>query len=189
MESHILCCPSDSNCFHAGIVTICPSHTFACSPSLHGGCCPVGFSCAQLHCLEYEYKTLAAFGSIQTIQQQYPPQVPVAQIAASSPSSHILQPAKPAYSINPTKNPQSHGTSLACAAHETICEPSIPMKNILDLPIGERTWGKPTAWSAKIGEVAISQGIGQHRGAKSMGERFIRLLGRLIAVAAIMIVF
>lgn len=58
----------------------------------------------------------------------------------------------------------------------------------MDLPIGERTWGLPTAWSAKVGEIATSRGIGGHRGANGAEDMFIRPLFQLAAFAAIMMV-
>lgn len=50
-----------------------------------------------------------------------------------------------------------------------------------DVPIDERTWGKPTAWSAKIGEVAISRGVRRHPGAQSVLDRLIWPLGSTAA--------
>ena len=180
-ESHVICCPDGFRCSHSTMIAICPFQTFACPLSLHGGCCPVGMKCAHSQCLEYEYKTLAVFRSIPAIVQQCPLTAVIVQETVLPPNSSPSQPSAAAYALSSTGSSPSHATSPACMLADHLHNLDTPVKSVTDLPIGERTWGKPTAWSAKIGEIAIS------RGAERLFDRFVWLPGQLTAFAAIMV--
>ena len=167
------------------MVAVCPLHTFECSSLYDGGCCPIGLRCAQSQCLEYEYKTLAVIGSMQVAQQRYPPLSVLTEGTLSSES---------ALSTHTPYTKLTSGESLRHAAISTISsfshggKWSEPRKDVDDLPISERTWGKPTAWSAKIGQIAISRGTGKHGRARSIWGRPAWLLGPLAAFAGPLIV-
>ena len=140
----------------------------------------VGLRCARFHSLKYDYQTLADFASIQSIRQQYPPRILLTAVVTSSPASPILQP--------PDNAAGTISSPLSLTTVDAPCNPSSLVESTMNLPIAERTWGKPTAWSAKIGEVAISGGNAESFKVEFAKERFIKLLYRLIAIAAFMFV-
>ena len=168
------------------MIAICPLHTFACSSSLHGGCCPVGLRCAKFQCLEYEYKTLAVFEPAQDRQQQLGQQPSSDRLAAATRTSTSLRPSEAACVSRLFDTPLPSPTVLNCTRTETSRQTDGALKHVIDLPIDERTWGKPTAWSGKIGEIAINRGIGDHQMAKTAAERLTFGAWQLIAFSMIM---
>ena len=122
---------------------------------------------------------------MQVAQQRYPPLSLLAEGILSSP---------PALSTHSTCTKLASGDSLRHAATSTVgfLSPggkwSEPRKDVDDLPISERTWGQPTAWSAKLGQVAISRGAGEHGKAQSTWNRLVWLFGPLAAFAVQIIV-
>ena len=75
-----------------------------------------------------------------------------------------------------------------CGAADALCNLSNLVQSTMNLPIAERTWGKPTTWSAKIGEVVTSGGNGEGPKVGYAQGRVIKLLSQLIALAAIIVV-
>lgn len=95
--------------------------------------------------------------------------------------SQPLDDARDAGAVPSTENPLRHAPAPTQTAVISGAKWAESRRTVEDLPIDERTWGKPTAWSAKIGEVAISRGVGQHPGAQGALNRLIRLLGSTAA--------
>ena len=124
-------------------------------------------------------------GPMQVAQQRHPPVPLLAESTLTSQS---------ALSIHTPYTKLTSGDILRHDAISTVIsfspggKWSEPGKDVKDLPINERTWGKPTAWSAKIGQIAISRGTGEHRRAQSIWDKLVWLFGPLAAFAVPMIV-
>ena len=145
--SHIFCCPHGFSC-SSNTPAQCPVHNFQCPASLSGGCCPIGLRCASSLCLDYQYKTLA----------MYEPLV-VHEFTASTRSDNddrTLEIATVA-AQNPLPIPNSNTEAAAPTCAWPNCQPEIPEERPLNLPISDRILGTPTVWTAKTGEVAVSQ--------------------------------
>lgn len=100
------------------------------------------------------------------------------------PSQH-LDVAQDARTVPPTEKALRHAPAPTQTPVISDAKWIESIRNVEDLPIDERTWGKPTAWSAKIGEVALSRGVGKHPGAQSASNRLIWLLGPITAFVTI----
>jgi len=61
----------------------------------------------------------------------------------------------PAHTVIPQGNPLSEATAPTCVPPNPNCQPGTPGKQVTDLPISDRILGTPTAWRAKIGEIAV----------------------------------
>ena len=159
-----ICCPADTACyptsngpspifccslsFHAcstDLPLFCPLRTFPCPTSLAGACCPVGLRCASSLCLEYEYKTQAVFSSSS---------VPETQLGetflGTLPATTI-----PAHTVIPPGSPLAGANAPTCIPPNPNCQPGTPGKSVIELPISDRVLGTPTAWRAKVGEIAV----------------------------------
>ena len=159
-----ICCPADTACypsshglspifccslsFHACTTKLplfCPLHTFPCPASLAGACCPVGLRCASTLCLEYEYKTQAPFSPSS-----------VSEIRSGETFLYTLPATTiPAYTVIPPGSPVPGANILSCVPSSLNCQPGTPGNSVTDLPISDRVLGTPTAWRAKVGEIAV----------------------------------
>ena len=99
--------------------------------------------------------------------------------------SKPLDDVRDAGAVPSTENPLRHTPAPTQTTVISGAKWAESGRTVEDLPIDERTWGKPTAWSAKIGEVAISRGVGQYPGAQSALNRLIWLLGSTAAFVTI----
>lgn len=155
-------------------------HTFECPSYLGGGCCPVGLRCALEACLEYEYKTLAAFQPIPTTN---------ANLAFATEST-IPATMVPAFELHQTWNLSF--SNLTSRTSWPTFEPSRTREQAADIPISERILGTPTATNRKIGLVAVSSDAEEGREGKAGRKRLRRLgcvlLGELI-ITVVMMVF
>ena len=58
---------------------------------------------------------------------------------------------------NPLPIPNSNTEAAAPTCAWPNCQPEIPEERPLNLPVSDRILGTPTVWTAKTGEVAVSQ--------------------------------
>ena len=102
-------------------------------------------------CLEYEYKTLAVldhaifFQAKMEATPMFSPTTQTNQEAAS-----VLSPV-----VTPPRNLLSVAVAPTCIPPNPGCRPGVAGKRPENIPIIERTWGRPTASSAKLGEIGI----------------------------------
>lgn len=128
-------------------------------------------------CLGYEYKTLATIlGHSMTVEAKmevtpsFPPASQTSQEAAA------LMPLV----STPPRNLLSVAVAPTCTPRTSGCRPGIAGKRPQNIPIIDRTWGRPTAGRAKLGEI-VMQSTGN-------GERVEPVTGwvRLMWVAAVL---
>ena len=144
-HSPIFCCSLSFHACSANLPLFCPLRTFPCSTSLAGACCPMGLRCASSLCLEYEYKTQAVFSSSLS------PETRTGETFMYTLSATTL----PAHTVVPARNALSGATAPTYVSPNANCQLGIPGKSVPDLPISDRVLGTPTAWRAKIGEIAV----------------------------------
>lgn len=65
-------------------------------------------------------------------------------------------------------------TATSCASPH--CEPGTSEERPLNLPISDRILGTPTAWRAKIGEIAVTSEADEGLDSKKSQKRLIRLI-------------
>lgn len=164
--SHVLCCPSGWSCSPLSSAQ-CPLHTFQCPSSVGGGCCPVGLRCGSDLCLEYLYKTLAVYVPLQI------PGIPSIAPLDSEKRTLSTSIANAQSLILPTSS-STVVTTPTCTwpnYHDGTSEESP-----LNLPISDRILGTPTAWRAKIGEIAVTSEADEGVDSKDSRKRLIRLV-------------
>ena len=164
--SHILCCPSGWSCGPLAPAQ-CPLHTFPCPSSIGGGCCPVGLRCGSELCLEYLYKTLAVYRPLQI------PGIPT--VAPLDGENHAISTviAVAQDVILPTS---SNTVITAPTCTSPNCQPGASKESPLNLPISDRILDTPTAWRAKIGEIAVTSEADEGLDNKNSQKRLIRLI-------------
>ena len=128
-------------------------------------------------CLEYEYKSLAAYSPL-TITIPTPTEH-VDFYTATSASRVSVQAA--VLDSDVTSGPGSP----TCAWPN--CQPGVPGISVVDLPISQRVLGTPTATSAKFAEVAVRSGARRLGAVLRELERLIWVGTELAAVAGVMV--
>ena len=185
----VFCCPNSFSYSHSADSAVCPPRAFICPSSLGGGCCPIGLRCAQSLCLEYEYKTLAVLTSLMVPKETRLAQQPRAGPLVGTIQSLFTAPTLPSHTVGPPGKPLSRAAAPTCTAPIRDLRPGAPSKRVQDIPINERTWGTPTAWSAKLGEVAMkSSGRGEHVEQVTNWTRILWLMAMLGIFAGVMLV-
>ena len=180
-SSHVFCCPNAFSC--SDNMVECPMHTFECPASAGGGCCANGLHCASDLCFEYHYKTLAVFqplpmhNSTYSISPEfYDGIIPIAMCLAQRPTS--------------LTSLSTSGAGPVCALQN--CQPKVIGQKGQDLPIGDRILEAPTAWRAKIGEIAVTSQAEEKWDGKN-GNKRLRRLGcvvmGLLVITVVMFVF
>lgn len=180
-SSHVICCPDAFSC--SDNVAAYPTHTFECPSSAGDGCCAIGLRCAFELCLEYHYKTLAVF---QPLPNHY---------STSFVSQGLYDCIMPA-SMNsvqtsiPPSSISADRVGRACASQN--CRPENVGQKGQNLPISDRILGTPTAWRAKVGEIAVKSQAEENWDSKN-GKRRLRRLGcvvmGLLLITVVMFVF
>lgn len=161
----------------------CPTNTFECPASVGGGCCAIGLRCASDLCLEYHYKTLAVF----------PPLPNLYNTASVSRGFHNCVIPTTMDSVRMSISPGSlspDGVPGLCVSQN--CQPENIRQTGQNLPISDRILGTPTAWRAKIGEIAVKSQAEENWDGKN-GKRTLRRLGcvvtGLLLITVVMFVF
>ena len=173
--SHVLCCPFGWSCSQLTSAQ-CPPHTFQCPSSVGGGCCPVGLRCGSDLCLEYLYKTLALYVPLQI------PGIP--SPAPSDGENCALSTMFPdAQNLNLPASSRTLVTAPTCAWPN--CDSGASDGSPLNLPISDRILGTPTAWRAKIGEIAVTSDADEGVDSKDSRKRMIRLVCITAGMASI----
>lgn len=179
-SSRVFCCPNTFSC--SDNMAECPVHKFECPASVGGGCCDIGLRCAIDLCLEYRYKTLAVFqqssfhNSTSFISQGYDCIIPatIGPVQASTLLSSL-----------------SSDRAVPTCASQNWQPENISQKG-QDLPISDMILGTPTAWRAKIGEIAVKSQAEENWDGKN-GKRRLRRLGcvvmGLLVITVVMFVF
>ena len=115
-------------------------------------------------CLEYLYKTLAVYRPLQIL---------------GTPTAAHLDGENHAISTNIAVAqdvilPTSSSTVVTAPASN--CQPGASEESPLNLPISDRILGTPTAWRAKIGEIAVTSEADEGLDSKNSRKRLIRLV-------------
>ena len=161
----------------------CPEHTRECPASARVSCCAIGLRCASDLYIEYQYTALALLQPLPaknntpfTSQGFYGCVIPAILGAMRIES--------------PSCNPSTDGTLPTCASQN--CQPENASQQGHDLPTSDTILGKPTAWGAKIGEIAVQSQAEENWDGKNKKRR-LRRLGRvvvgLLVVTVVMFVF
>ena len=164
-------CSSGSSCSDdIGNVGEGPKCTIECPNSAWGGCCVTGLTCASDSCIDHGYSTSAGF------------RVLPAENSASSISQGLYDCIILAF-IGPVQRetlPSIFSTDRALPTSASQCsQPENVSQEGQDLPISDTNLGNPTAWRAKVGEIAVrNQAEGNWDGKDR--KRRLRRLGRLI---------
>ena len=173
--SHVLCCPSGWSCSPLTSAQ-CPPHTFQCPSSVGGGCCPVGLRCGSDLCLEYLYKTLAVYVPLQIPGIPSPAPLNGENCALSTAIANAQNLILPTSSSTVVTPP-------TCTWPK--CDPGTSDESPLNLPISDRILGTPTAWRAKIGEIAVTSDADEGVDSKDSRKRLIRLVCITAGMASI----
>lgn len=180
-SSHVFCCPNDFPC--SDNMGECPMNTFECPASVGGGCCAIGLRCASDLCFEYHYKMLAVFQPL-----------PIPNSTPSIPQGlyDCIVPA----TIGPVQTSTLPSSLFTDRAIPICTSQNCPPENISqkgqDLPISDTILGNPTAWRAKIGEIAVKSQAEENWDGRD-SKRRLRKLGcvamGLLVITAVMFVF
>lgn len=147
-----------------------PKYTIECPSPARGGCRVIGLTCASDPCIEHSYLTSAGF-------QALPAENSTSSICQGLYDCIILA------FIGPVKRenlPSIFSTDRAlptCASQ--CCQPENVSQEGQDLPISDTNLGDPTAWRAKVGEIAVRNQAEENWDGKDRKRR-LRRLGRLI---------
>ena len=164
-------CSSGSSCSDdMGNMAECPKYTIECPTSARGGCRVIGLRCASDPCIEHGYSTSAEF-------QALPAENSTSSISQGLYDYIILAFIEP---VQTETLPSIVSTDRALPTYESQCpQPENVSQEGQDLPISDTNLDSPTAWRAKVGEIAVRNQAEENWDGKERKRR-LRRLGRLI---------
>ena len=181
-SSLVLCCRYAFSC--SDNMVECPLHTFESPATVGGGCCAVGLRCASKLCFEYRCTTLAVCQPL-SFHNSTSFNFPDLYDCIISATRGLVQASSP---------PSSHSIDNvvpASASHN--CQPENTIQKGQDLSISDSILGTPTAWRAKLGEIAVKSQAEDNWDGKNGGKRRLRRLGYvvigLLVITVVMFVF
>lgn len=180
-SSHVFCCPNAFSCSEN--MDQRPMHMLECPASVGGGCCATVLRCASDLCFEYHYKTSAVFQPFP-IHNSTSPDSQGFYDGVSLATVGTLQKSFPPSSLSDDRTVPTYALQN--------CQPEDIGQKGQDLPISDKILGIPTAWRAKISEIAMKSQAEENWDGKS-GKRRLRRLGCVVmglsVITVVMFVF
>ena len=161
-------CSSDSSC--SDDMGECPKYPIKCPISARGGCRVIGLTCASDPCIEHGYSSSAEFKSLPAENSTYS----ISQGSCDCIVLAFLGPVQTEFLPSIVSTDRAPPTCAAqCSQPENVSQEG------QDLPISDTNLGNPTAWRAKVGEIAVRNQAEENWDGKDRKRR-LRRLGRLI---------